>query len=371
MKRLVLFAPEYHEGGGIGRRCRLLVSAFANRGWEVRVVSRSVVCGHFRLTRSPNEVVLEVPAIWRGPLGTVLFLLVAVPLALVWGARAEAMLAIQLVSPTTAAVLSSAVLRRPCVAMATTSGPLSEAAYLSRSRLAPVRKLLLRRASFVAAQTDAVAEELRGLVGPERVVVVPNPVVPVVAPPLNGERRALYTGRLTAGKDLHRLLEAWRVVAGEQPGAMLTLAGDGGRYAPVESELRELVRDDSVLRATVRFTGWVADVTPLLAEADVYVFPSLSEGMSNALLEACAWGRVVVASDIPANKAVVGDDYPLLFRAGDTESLVETLQRAFDDEVSRVRARECLASRIRAHSVDAVVDRLEELIGEAARRPRH
>ncbi len=90
--------------------------------------------------------------------------------------------------------------------------------------------------------------------------------------------------------------------------------------------MRHRVSDDPVLPHSVTFTGWVADVAPLLAGSDVYVLPSLAEDMSNSLLEACAWGRVVVASDIASNRAVLGNDEPLLFIAGDTLSLVEALR---------------------------------------------
>lgn len=360
-----MFTPGHGEVGGAARRSALLAGALAERGWDVRVVTRAATRHRFSVMRQPNLVVVEVPGFGQSLIGALLFLLVGVPLGMAWAIRRSVFVAIQLVSPTYAAAVCSKVSRRPFLALSTTSGSLSEAAYLLKGRMAPLRRLLIRDAAYLVAQTDAAAVELSQLTAPERVVVMPNPVAPVAAPSLTGATRVAYTGRLSDEKDLPRLLEAWAIVACTRPDALLTLAGDGGLYRSVEGLLHRLVRDDPVLARTVRFTGWVSDVGAVLSEADVYVFPSLSEGMSNSLLEACAWGRVVVASDIPSNRAVLGWDYPLLFRAGDTESLIAVLMKALDDEQARVSAVAHIADRMRAFSLDTVVSRLEELMNSA------
>ena len=119
----------------------------------------------------------------------------------------------------------------------------------------------------------------------------------------------------------------------------------------------------------VTFTGWVRNVGQHLQAADVYVFPSLEEGMSNALLEACAWRRVIVASDIAANRAVLGDEFPLLFRAGDTADLASSLRRAFLNAPLRLEAQRQVETRIQESSIDAVVNRLEELLHASGRLP--
>ena len=338
VKRLVMFSPGHGEAGGAARRSRLLASSLASRGWDVRVITRAGTKNRFSIGRSANLTVVEVPGFGSRRLGTMFFLAVALPLGLVLGARATVFLAIQLVSPTTAGALCSALLGRPYVAMATTSGQLSEAAYVMNAPLSGFRRLLMRRAAFLAAQTEQGAEELSHLVDRSRIVVVPNPVEAVDPPPLSGVPRVVYTGRLSEEKDLFRLLEAWRTIVAERPDAVLTLVGEGGRYRSVEAQLRHRVSEDPLLRHSVTFTGWVADVAPLLAGSDVYVLPSLTEGMSNSLLEACAWGRVVVASDIASNRAVRGDDHPLLLTAGDTPSLVEALRRWRGDPAVRAAA---------------------------------
>lgn len=371
MRRIVIFTPSRYERGGSARRSRLLCAALAERGWDVRVVSKADPLRWFVVHRTGNVTVLEVPGFRSRLVGSVLFLGVGIPVGIVWGLRASIFLGVQLASPALAAAVCGTMLRRPFAAMATTSGTFSEAAYIMASRSAPLRRHLLGRAEFLVAQTQQASKELTPLVGRDRVVVIPNPVEPVDAPPLNGVPRVVYTGRLSAEKDLLRLLDAWRAIVDELPTARLTLVGDGGFYRPVEEELRAAVAADPVLTRTVRFTGWIPDVSPYLAACDVYVLPSLTEGMSNSLLEACAWGKVVVASDIASNRAVLGEDYPLLFSAGDTGSLLGALRQALTDEAVRTASRHAVQARVREFSVDAVLGQLEQRISAAADRGRH
>jgi glycosyltransferase involved in cell wall biosynthesis len=370
--RIVIFSAGIAEAGGAARRSRLIVEGLADRGWQVRVVTRAGTINRFRLRRSPDITILEVPGFGRRRTGAVLFLSCAFPLGLLWGRRASSFIAIQLLSQATVAAVCSLILRRPYIALATTSGEqVSEVRYiLSEGRFRGLRRRLLRRASFLIAQTPEAARQLEAFLPAERVAVLPNPVAPVDAPPLNGLRHAIYTGRFSEEKDLPTLLEAWKEVASDSPDSMLTLVGEGGSYRSVEAELRTTVARTPILSSTVRLTGWVSDVGPFLSEADVYVFPSRTEGMSNSLLEACAWSRVVVASDIPANRAVLGDEYPLLFPVGDTQALIDALRHAFDNDDVRARARANIAKRTALFSVPTIMGRLEELL-DAADSARH
>jgi glycosyltransferase involved in cell wall biosynthesis len=367
-RRLVLFSPGHSEVGGAAARSRLIAQTLARRGWEIRALTRAGSLRRFRWERSPNLVVLEVPGFGRRRLGAALFYLVAVPVGLVWSRRALVLVAIRLASPSTAAAVCALLVRRPFIALTTASGELGDVRYVHSTHSALLRRRLLRRAAFLAAQTETGAVELEALAPRTRIRVIPNPVVDVEPTPLNGRPHALYSGRLAIEKDIGRLLSAWRIISEELPDATLTLVGSGGKHRSIEHELKEIVNSDPVLRKAVRFTGWVEDVGDYLKRADVYVFPSLEEGMSNALLEACPWRRVILASDIPANRAVLGNAFPLLFRAGDTSDLIEKLKRALTNESARSEARRHLAARTRESSIDAVANRLEDLINAAAGR---
>lgn len=368
-RKAVIFSPGHAEIGGAARRARAIAEALSRRGWRVWVVTRAGTLSRPRLFHSGNLTVWEVPGFNRRRLGAALFMATAVPLGLIAGPRAT-FVSIQLTSQSLAASLCAWAWRRPFLAFTTTSGSLSEVQRLNGSLGAGLRRRLVARAAYLVAQTDAAASELQSLVPGERTAVIPNPAAAAERAPLNGRPRAVFTGRFSEEKDLLGLLDAWEQVAVAHPDARLRLVGEAGQYRPVETLLREKVAVSPLLRTTVEFTGWVEDVGRELRAADVYAFPSLSEGMSNSLLEACAWGRIVVASDIASNRAVLGDDYPLLFPAGDRGALATALRRALTEPLTRERAREHLARRMDRFSLDSVVDRLEALIVDA-NRSRH
>jgi glycosyltransferase involved in cell wall biosynthesis len=196
----------------------------------------------------------------------------------------------------------------------------------------------------------------------------PNPVdVPAEAPPLDGAPRAAFAGRLSVEKNLFLLLDAWRGVVAEIPQAHLTLFGEGGSFRSIEDELRRRVYSDPVLKQSVSLPGWVDDSASALAGSDVFVLPSSEEGMSNALLEACALGRVIVASDIPSNRSVLGGDYPFLVPPTNPTAFRSALLTAFNGSPLRENARFKVLEQVVPFSTPSIVERLEERLVAASR----
>jgi glycosyltransferase involved in cell wall biosynthesis len=73
---------------------------------------------------------------------------------------------------------------------------------------------------------------------------------------------------------------------------------------PGELQLRKLVNDFDV-QDKVTFMGWVDGEENIWNNVDLLLFPSRHEGMSNALVEALAWGVPVLASDIPEHREIL------------------------------------------------------------------
>jgi glycosyltransferase involved in cell wall biosynthesis len=97
------------------------------------------------------------------------------------------------------------------------------------------------------------------------------------------------------------LLDAFAQLAARRPRLVLLVAGrDGNLTAELRQRHAELGLGDRV-----RFLGHRTDVPDLLAASDIFVFPSLFEGLGCAVIEAMALGLPVVASDIPALREVV------------------------------------------------------------------
>ena len=177
----------------------------------------------------------------------------------------------------------------------------------------------------------------------------------------------LFVGRHHAQKRVDVLLRAFARVVAEVPGARLACAGEG----PLVPSLQELARTLGIADK-VAFLGARPDVPALHRAASVFVLPSASEGLPNALLEALASGTPSVATDIPGTDEVVTHER-------------EALLVPLDDEVALARAivrllldRE-LASRLvaaghetiaREYDMEGVTDRYLELFAEATSAAR-
>ncbi len=109
-----------------------------------------------------------------------------------------------------------------------------------------------------------------------------------------------HTGRFAAPKNHPFLLEVAAEISRTRPNTRLLLAGDGPRRAELESRARELgIRERTI------FAGIRSDVPALLAAMDVFVFPSLWEGLPLTLLEAQAAGLPCILSDVISEEADV------------------------------------------------------------------
>jgi len=109
-------------------------------------------------------------------------------------------------------------------------------------------------------------------------------------------------GRLNGIKDYPTLLTAFADIARRAPHVTLVFIGDGPQRAALEALAASLA-----IHERVHFLGERRDVPELIAGLDVFVLPSIAEGMSNTLLEAMAAGRPVVATGVGGNPEVVED----------------------------------------------------------------
>ena len=158
-----------------------------------------------------------------------------------------------------------------------------------------LERLLLRHVSGVIVPNRAMFQLLRGFGLPAaRLHVIHNGIETAGRTPpdhIPGERtRLLVLGRLSVEKDPANAVQALARLVARGVDAELTLAGDG----PERSAVEDLARRAD-LAGRVHLPGFVADVMPLLANADILLSPSRTECMPNAVLEAM-WARVPVAA---------------------------------------------------------------------------
>ena len=144
----------------------------------------------------------------------------------------------------------------------------------------------------------------------------------------------VWTGRLDPVKRLDDLVAAAAIVNRSIPVQVL-LVGEGPDRARVEG-----VVEKSGMGGRVFMPGRRTDIANLLKLADVFVFPSLTEGMPNALLEAMAAGLPIVATDVPGNRDLIRHgETGLLARAGDREQIAGHVSKLLIDKRLRDRLR--------------------------------
>lgn len=192
----------------------------------------------------------------------------------------------------------------------------------------------LPKAAMVITVTQAFERELRAVGVPaERIRILPNAVdferMQEVWQP--GKRGATYTvvsvGRLSLEKGHADLLEAAAIVMREagEPVA-LQIAGEG----PERNRLEALARQRGI---SLKLTGQVADVRPVLAAGDVFALPSHSEGSPNALLEAMAAGMPSVATAVGGVPETITDKVDgLLVEAANPARMAQALRWVLDNQ---------------------------------------
>jgi len=142
------------------------------------------------------------------------------------------------------------------------------------------------------------------------------------------DRIVLWVGRLDPVKGLRILIDSFVSVV-TRPDVRLLLVGGG----PLLRELTEAVAILSV-KDRVMLLGPRTDVPSLLRAADVFVFPSRTEGLPNALMEAMAAALPIVATDVPGCRDLIRNrETGLLVPYGDTQSLAAALGSLLDDRV--------------------------------------
>lgn len=132
-----------------------------------------------------------------------------------------------------------------------------------------------------------------------------------------------FVARMTKQKDPLTLIEAIRLVAQQTRQVHFLLVGDGELRFDAESKVKEYG-----LAEQVTFTGFRQDVPDVLAALDVYVLPSLWEGLSLAMLEAMCMGKTVLASAVDGNvEAVTHEQNGLLLPPREPETLAQAILR--------------------------------------------
>lgn len=189
---------------------------------------------------------------------------------------------------------------------------------------------------------------------------------------LEREKYFLFLGRLIPDKMAHILVQAYAVARTERPDLFaekpLVLVGGSAWTDRYARWLAALAGKTPGVKVLGERSG--RELQALQAGALAHMIPSASEGLSLSVIEACQYGRVVVATDIPGNLEATGG-HMLTVRPKDVQSLVNGLIQAAE---LRAVDRECLGEAARSHvskshDLNDRLDEMEHLYRETCGKP--
>lgn len=252
-----------------------------------------------------------------------------------------------------------------------------------RSRLRRLAyRLMLHRCAAMVAVSNQVAASLLQEIGASRrearkLHVVPNgvgepqPLAPAARAALRrrcgveaGELLVLAAGRHSEQKNFRVLIAAAAELRDRGIALRLVIAGDG-ELRPMHQALI----DERGLDGLVQLPGNLSDLEQVMQAADVFVLPSLWEGLPLVLLEAMACGAAVVGSNIDGIREVVTDGQTgLLCALNDPGALARALMRLQDPQLRARLGQGGLDLVRRRYSFARVDEQLADLYRRVALR---
>jgi glycosyltransferase involved in cell wall biosynthesis len=238
-------------------------------------------------------------------------------------------------------------------------------------------KLCFARAAtvFFQNETDRKALVNSRLVRPEQARMLPGSGVNAkhFAPTTKerpASRRYVLVARLLAAKGVREFVEAARIVRARRPELRFQLVGFLDVANPTAISRKEV--EEWVEAGTIEYLHPVADVRPILDDAEAVVLPSYyREGLSRVLLEAAAMARPVITTDHPGcREAVIDGVTGFLCQPRDPVSLAEAIERlaACDQQTWRQMGGAARARIEAEFAEDVVIARYREALASAAVR---
>lgn len=234
-----------------------------------------------------------------------------------------------------------------------------------------------RRANLALTMADCVTVQLdsyRDKYPPslrERIVTIPNPVMPLGQPAYPNEtaeppRRILNVGRLSYQKNQQLLIQAFARIASAYSDWILTLVGEGEKRGQVERLVAEAGLTDRV-----EIVGAVTDVDAWYRVSAFLAFPSLWEGFPNALVEAFRQGLPAVGLERTAgvNELLRHNETGIL-APNDEAGFAAAMQAMIDDVEFRRRAGRMAQDSVLRYEPEAIFNHWADLFSKLAEKHR-
>jgi glycosyltransferase involved in cell wall biosynthesis len=202
-------------------------------------------------------------------------------------------------------------------------------------------KIIHRSPDFITAISSALARRAENLgVSKDMIAITPNGLDFSEVPEnfAKEDKRVICVGRLSWEKAHELTLKAWVGVLSKFPSAKLVFVGEGPERASIEKLISELKIENSV-----RLTGNLPheQVLEEISKSEVFICPSLAEGLGNVFIEAQACGVPPIGTRVGGIPDVIQDgESGILIESKDSAAIASAIIRLLEDPDLRKRLSE-------------------------------
>jgi len=189
-------------------------------------------------------------------------------------------------------------------------------------------------------------------------------------------KNLVFVGRFIKSKNINTLIAAFsKAIKITSKNLNLTLVGDGPEKVNIDNLIKKSGLEDNII-----LTGMVDNPAEFLKKSDIFIFPSIIEGLPNSLIEAMGYKLPCIASNIPGNVEVIGEDSPVydikegdfkvtrygvLFNPSDIRGLVNSIKYMVDNPKIRKEIGENAYNKIVSeYNIELIADKYIELYKE-------
>lgn len=229
-----------------------------------------------------------------------------------------------------------------------------------------IAKWTLNAADAVLCYTDEEKKELINLldIDEKKILIIPNGVNLGIFYPSSSELEnhrptLLWIGRIVKGKGVHFLIQATSLILREIPNIRLKLIGDG----PEKQKIRELIKKLN-LEDVISISDYInyQNLPDIYRESDIFILPSMNEGVPKTVLEAMACGKPIVISDFSHLRELISDS-GLMFQKGDIDALAGAILKLMNNETLRKEYGKNARNKIiKKYSWDNTVEKTTEIM---------
>ncbi len=176
-----------------------------------------------------------------------------------------------------------------------------------------------------------------------------------------GRKIILTVGRLAAPKGYYYLIDAIAMLRKKHDDVMFVFLGKGKLYRKLVAYAGKKGVSD-----LIHFEGFVENVAPYLKGCDIFVLPSLYEGMPNAAMEAMAYGKPVILTGVyGAGELIPDGEKGVLIPPRDAGAIAVAMERLLNDRKLCDRMGDEARKHVMANfTVSAMIDNIESYIEE-------